>query len=138
MVRAKNRELFERSVLAVILCESGTSHYKTAFDLFYHYGVLSILCKREKNLLDIFNYKCGFLQSDLRLNPRLTCEKLLDLAEDQGEFIILLISEGRCGDAFLKAFSDELECRYIPVFSEESIHSIPFFTQSLCALEEKG
>ena len=112
MTAREAKELLGENHIAVIL-GNGVSEHLLALRLYNRYRVVSILCGRGENLLNLLNFVCGFLQLDLNKSSQLSTEKLLELAEYHNDHAAVLFPVSEKSKRFVSDNIDALECRYI-------------------------
>ncbi len=125
MTRKETKELLLQNVVPIFIGNNARAH-RLAGQLFYQYGIVSILCGKRKNLLDLLDPSCVFvklLEKDL---DRLTLEQLSDLANEYKEYLLFLIPVSSEGIRFSHENSDFLEASFILSDPQALLSQAPF------------
>ena len=112
MVNEDYREMVRQYVLPVIL-DHGVSAHRLAATLHRKYGILSTLCGKRQNPLDLLDPNVSFLPLAWESNPSLAAEQLLDFSHTYDRLVLILIPMNDEQAQFVLAYEDLLESRYI-------------------------
>ena len=129
MEQKERRAFYCDCVLPVILGNQNKAH-ALAGRLFAKYGVWSIICDRHIRLLNVLNFKCGFLQLSNPQEQRLTVEQLKSLAEERTEYILILVPTNEYYAEFLRNNRSALESEFIIVNSPSELDTLSIFSPS--------
>ena len=106
------KELFEDSI-AVVFLDNGAPSRRLARLLLRKYGVSSLLCGRKKRFADAVDSRFGFIRLDVSADGRLAVERLIDLADEYSDCILILCANTDSGSEFVSLWLDVLESRYV-------------------------
>lgn len=126
MTRAEAREILGESVVAVILGNTLRARL-TSYRLYMKYGISSILCGERKNLFDLFDLRCGFLQLFRDADDALTVDRLSDLSKFYTEQILIILPATDEDIDFLEKNRERLETDFIISISESELDRNPIF-----------
>ena len=119
------KELLRESVLPVIL-QNGLSAHRLSLSIFRRYKIVSLLCGKRKGLLDALDVSCGFMRLFRTPDERIAAEQLCSLADEYRDCTFELIPLSKRDRAFVSAYAEQLESRFIISLPDKLFLRIPF------------